>query len=550
MIAELADGTRLEFPDGTPPDVVQRTVRGVVARKAQEADNAKFEAQTRAGTAGTGGEAFMSGMGKAFADIGRGVGQLVGRVDQKTIDDAKERDKPLMNSGAGMAGNVIGNVAATVPAAFVPGANTVVGSAVLGAGLGALQPVASDDSRGSNIGMGAIGGAVGQGAANLVGRLARPVQSKLPAQLEALAQKAEQQFNIPLNAAQKTGSKPLQIIDSVLDNMPLTADRQAMIKELQRKSFNKAVLATAGETADTVNPQVITAARKRLGDEFERLSGGNSIRMTPELDAALQQVIADNAKAGPLASSKVDDVARWIAGLTQGTPESTVASQVLDASGKPFTATVAAKPAQDMAGESYQTVRSILGRESDSAFKGNNSQLGMSLKGIQKALDDAAYNSLSDVDKAAWQQARKQWQALKVIEKAAAPTSKDAVSGNVSAAKLAQALKSVDRNAIVRTDDLADLARIGQAFVKDQIPDSGTAQRTLYQTFLKNPIEGAWQLGTGGISLPVQMAINSKVGQAYLNRAPLSPRTLAIVKALKQGAGMTGAALPVAFNAE
>lgn len=121
-----------------------------------------------------------AGAGKAFADTGRGVGQLLRKVmpdkaadaiglpTQTDIDEAKKRDAALMNTGAGQVGNIGGNVALALPAAFIPGANTVVGSGLIGAGMGFVQPVASDESRLKNT---TVGGAMGV-AAPVVARTA------------------------------------------------------------------------------------------------------------------------------------------------------------------------------------------------------------------------------------------------------------------------------------------------------------------------------------------------------------------------------------------
>lgn len=103
---------------------------------------------------------FLAGTGKAFADLGRGVGQMVGLVSQEDIDEAKRLDAPLMRTTAGTVGNVTGAVAMALPTAFIPGANGVTGAAATGAVLGALQPVATGESRMQNV---AVGGAAGAG---------------------------------------------------------------------------------------------------------------------------------------------------------------------------------------------------------------------------------------------------------------------------------------------------------------------------------------------------------------------------------------------------
>ena len=120
----------------------------------------------------SGTQKFLAGTGKAFADVARGVGQIarsalpdaagdaLGLPTQADIDEAKRLDAPLMRTGAGMAGNVTGNIAAAVPTMFIPGAATLPGAAAVGAGMGFLQPTATDESRLQNT---ALGGAAGAG---------------------------------------------------------------------------------------------------------------------------------------------------------------------------------------------------------------------------------------------------------------------------------------------------------------------------------------------------------------------------------------------------
>jgi hypothetical protein len=116
---------------------------------------------------------FFAGAGKAITDVGRGVGQLardvmptraadaLGLPTQADIDEAKKLDAPLMRTTAGTVGNVTGNVAAALPAMFIPGAQGLAGAAITGGVMGLTQPVASDESRLKNVAMGAGAGAAG-----------------------------------------------------------------------------------------------------------------------------------------------------------------------------------------------------------------------------------------------------------------------------------------------------------------------------------------------------------------------------------------------------
>lgn len=132
-------------------------------------------------------EKLAAGAGKAVADTGRGLGQMVGLVSRDDVAQSRALDAPLMNTGAGMTGNIAGNVAmALLPGATVAGAGkvlskapaaaelgqalltggkalmaptTIPGAAGVGALQGAIQPSISTTETLSNIGVGAGAGA-------------------------------------------------------------------------------------------------------------------------------------------------------------------------------------------------------------------------------------------------------------------------------------------------------------------------------------------------------------------------------------------------------
>lgn len=135
-------------------DITKVSTEGLTALKSMQKSQQNFDPTQNM----SGFKKFAAGGGKAIYDIGRGIGQMTGILSQEDIDRAKELDAPLMRTGAGMAGNVAGNIAMALPTAAIPGANTVTGSSLIGAGLSALQPTESGESRLSNAGVGAIAG--------------------------------------------------------------------------------------------------------------------------------------------------------------------------------------------------------------------------------------------------------------------------------------------------------------------------------------------------------------------------------------------------------
>lgn len=105
---------------------------------------------------------FRAGMGKAFHDLALGYQQVMGKVDPlghplgalitpEMIDKQRELDRPLMGTTAGKAGEIVGDVAATLPLAVIPGVNTIPGALAAGATYGAMEPTGAGDNRAVNM---------------------------------------------------------------------------------------------------------------------------------------------------------------------------------------------------------------------------------------------------------------------------------------------------------------------------------------------------------------------------------------------------------------
>lgn len=146
------------------------------------------------------GQKALAGVGAGMTDIWQGVKQRTGFATPQEVAEKRATDEPLKDTAGGAIGNVVGNIAATAPALFIPGANSVVGAGLVGAGLGALQPTTADESVVKNA---ALGGAMGAGAQYGIGKLATAAGNRLTAAEAASATKATQ--NAPRDAVLQAG---------------------------------------------------------------------------------------------------------------------------------------------------------------------------------------------------------------------------------------------------------------------------------------------------------------------------------------------------------
>lgn len=192
---------------------------------------------------------FNAGVGKAFYDIGSGVSQLVGKGESaEELQNRRELDRPLMRTGAGIAGNVAGNITAFAPLAVVPGANTVAGAGALGATVGALQPATGFSDRAKNM---AVGGGLGAGA--------QYAGSTMASNLGAIASERE--------AARKLAQSQNSVRDTTLAKgmgegytVPVSAVKRNWLNERLEGIAGKAAV---GQEASIRNQSVTDAIARR-----------------------------------------------------------------------------------------------------------------------------------------------------------------------------------------------------------------------------------------------------------------------------------------------
>jgi hypothetical protein len=468
-------------------------------------------------TAGMSGyQKFMAGAGKSQVDTARGIGQLVGVEPQADVDAARARDAPLMQTGAGVAGDIAGNVADVVIPAGLAGqglkaagmartgavigglANptTFTGAAASGALQGALQPTATGESRTQNALIGAGAGVAGQGLARGGSAI---INAFTPETAANKAVTALTQAGVPLDAAQRTGSTLLNRAKIMLSDNPLTAGAQADFADMQQKAVNRAFLSTIGETANAATPDVMNRAMTRMGNVYDDVASRVSIPYD-KIETPLADIM-NNARL-TLNDSQFGTISRNADDILQKASQN---GGVIN-------------------GPQFQNIKKTL----DSLSSSGDSDVASVARDMRQSLHDGLYQSAVDsgntADAAALRQTNQQWRNMRTIEGAIDKQG----NGDISPARLANIMgQKANRNVSIYgkgDTSLSDLAQSANALLPQKMPNSGTTARIAAQIALPAAVgagyegirEGDWQGAAkgavAGVLLPkaVQAALNSQ----------------------------------------
>jgi hypothetical protein len=204
---------------------------------------------------------FRAGVGKSMVDTAQGLGQFVGLTDRQDVADSRRLNADLMKTTAGKVGDITGNIATTLPLAFVPGANTIKGASLIGALTGLAQPSTSTQETLTNAGLGTVagGGSILGGRALAAGYqgvtgLLRPMTAKCQEQIAA--EVLQSSATDAAKAAQAAG-KAKSLVPGSNPTLGQVAD-DAGLAQLER------TLRNAPETAGPLNARYAEqqAARK------------------------------------------------------------------------------------------------------------------------------------------------------------------------------------------------------------------------------------------------------------------------------------------------
>ena len=305
-----------------------------------------------------------SGFKSGLKGAAQGIGQAVGLTSREDVARQRELDKPVLDTTAGTIGNVVGNMAAFAPAALIPGVNTLVGGALVGAGMGALQPSVSDSETLANTGFGALGGGIGAKISQfLAARAARRAASSA-----AMAPGVDAKATA-LSGAQKMGyAVPPQDANAGAGSQILNAISGKIKTEQKASVLNQGVTnAKAAKSIGLPENEPITVdaldrVRQQAGQAYDSIRGMGQIKTDRQFRIDLRDIenrYQSAAKDFPGLLN--EDVSKIVASVNK---KSFDADSAIDAIG-------------------------ILRKKADTAYRSGNHELGAATKKSADALESA-----------------------------------------------------------------------------------------------------------------------------------------------------------------
>lgn len=573
----MPDGrvARFEVPDGTTPEQAQSMMASHFSQQGaapeKPAEDHSLIASAGAGLGSEFGNIVLGGQKL----VGKGLGKLdglvngpslsslvtgqpssmLGRAGNWLVKDAEQGQarlksenapyaeaNPLTNSAGKFATDMI--VTAPIGGLIAKGARAVapnLAATQLGANL--VRAIETSGAQGGNlatrsagaamtgaatagvinpddVGNGALIGAATPGAIKLAGKaggaladLVRPSVNASP-----LAKKAVDQYGIPLSIADVTDSRAVKAARSFLGDLPVIGRPAQALKDQQTKAFNKAVGSTFGAADESLTPQVMDAAKKRLGGEFDRIWNNNTL----QVDGQMFQKLSDmDTLAAKLPRNEGQSLKAELQDLFSKMQQ--------DQSGNLF-----------VPGDVANKFQSYIRRRAESSA-GLRNELG----DLRQTIIGAFNRSVRPEDAASLTTNRAQYKALKTVE----PLLNSAEAG-VAGRASGDVPMSLLPNAVNRSYSnpagvpLAELSSIGSRFLVDRTPQTGGSARAMIQNSAlgtglalsgwSNPLlAGGGLLAMGGAS----KALNSPLlARKLMNQAPQVPTGL-----LYQGLPLLGA---------
>lgn len=400
----------------------------------------------------------LAQIGSGIMDPVLGYKQIFGNATRADADEKKKLDDPLNRGFAGTLNNIVGKA---LPFTAVPfgvlnyarGAGPILEGALTGASQGALDPVGTGESRARNMAVGAAAGAAAPTAMAVVRGTNRPAD----AQVERLIQSADRE-GIPLGLADTTQNKLVRAFKSIADDMPGTAGGNAAQREAQQEAFNRAMGSRWGSPVAKHTPSEVTAARQRMGQEFQDIWSNNNLPYNADL---FQRLRAAEARTQFLPENEARRMQNYIQDL-----ENRVQA---DAKGNLF-----------ISGEAAHNFQSMLGAKAP-----KDGALRNEMGDLRRDILDVFNQSVAGTPYAdRLQRVQQQYRAFKTVEplirKAEAGMS-GRVEGDIPASLVPGAVMKGYPTGNVTDTPFGDLPQIGGRFLADRTERTGGSNRALIQ---------------------------------------------------------------------
>jgi hypothetical protein len=148
----------------------------------------------------------------------------------------------------------------------------------------------------AQIGAGMVGGMTPSAAMAFGRKVATPLKISNPPETQRLIGIAQNE-GISLTPGTKSGSRPLQVAESVLSTLPFSSGPQRQVYAKMREQFNRAVLKKAGIDAPDASPEVLEKAFTGIGKEFDDLVDQTpELRVTDKFEADIKAAKAEHAE--------------------------------------------------------------------------------------------------------------------------------------------------------------------------------------------------------------------------------------------------------------
>ena len=440
-------------------------------------------------------EGFFGGLAagakQAFGNIGMGLADLALTKTERQAADAQggfrnfytpdefahvQAHQPTATAIGGTApylGASLGAAALTGGAGFLP---TLLAQAGAAGAVGASQP-GTWDERLIRGGTDAALAAAGEGVGKLVGKVFAPGMRPVTGSgANHIAEAEKLGFQVLPSTEMAPGAHHLrQTIEGGLEATPGGGAVLGKVTQNNQARLERIAAEAIGENADAPTDEVLAAARKRIGSDFDA---------TLPKGKLLNTVAEDLAKLDEIES---EFIAPWVR-----PGEGVIGDLIAKARN--------AIQAGEIDAGVLKTQQSALGKQGHQALRGpmSNPELGHGLLDVRSLLLDIAKRELPAPDAARLTQARNQYRILSSLESG---TIIDPVTGNVSAAKLANYLQRRDRGGFAEGKDKSPLYEATRFLGRLQRPlnSPGTAERM----FLSNTFRGVGgltgaALGSGG----------------------------------------------------